>query len=358
MVRQAWIHDAFTGAPLMPVYPTAARWTMRLKGSESASATFNLNDERMGQLPQPLIADLFQENARMLMIRDGSAVEYFGPIVKVVDDPLTGVMQVECKGERDKLAKRYTFPANDLNAAPLVIASRSHSGAVRAILQRAMLWSSEWQLPIDLPVDSSGVYSRTVYGWEAQNISQLLAGVEAEGSEVWLRPYLAEDGSGRFQPRVAPQITVGSYTDIMSAAPQSPLLKLQRSSDGDNQSTGVVVLGRGSERDTKSAWAGFMAGPVIPVSDIVTTKKDIANMASLQRIATAELAKRRRPGVQWSMEFSTEKVAVSKLLPGALIRLDVRNDRLKPDGQYLLRVIALSGTWGSSRVSPEVQAYG
>ena len=358
MVRQAWIHDAFTGAPLMPVYPTAARWTMRLKGSESASATFNLNDDLMGQLPQPLLADLFRENARMLMIRDGSAVEFYGPIVKVVDDPLTGVMQVECKGERDKAANRYTFPANDLNAAPLVIASRSHSGAIRAILQRFMLWSAEWHLPIDLPVDSSGVYSRTVYGWEAQTISQLIAGVEAEGSEVWLRPYLAEDGSGRFQPRVASQITLGSYTDIMSAAPQSPLLKLQRSSDGANQATGVVVLGRGSERDTKSAYAGFMAGPVIPVSDVVLTKKDIANTASLARIAQAELAKRRYPNQQWSMEFSTEKVSVGRLLPGSLIRLDVRNDRLKPDGQYLLRVIALSGTWGSTQVSPEVQAYG
>lgn len=358
MVRQAWIHDAFTGAPLMPVYPTAARWTMRLKGSESASATFNLNDERMGQLPQPLLADLFQENARMLMIRDGSAVEYFGPIVKVVDDPLTGVMQVECKGERDKLAKRYTFPANDLNAAPLVIASRSYSGAVRAILERAMAWSSEWQLPVDLPANGSGVYSRTVFGWEAQTISQLLAGVEAEGSEVWLRPYLASDGSGRFQPRVASQVTIGTYTDIMSAASQSPLLKLERSSDGSDQSTGVVVLGRGSERDTKSAWAGFMAGPTIPVSDVVATKKNIANQGSLQRIATAELTKRRLPNVQWSMELSTEKVSVSRLLPGSLIRLDVRGDRLRPDGQYLLRVVALSGTWGSTKVSPEVQAYG
>lgn len=294
----------------------------------------------------------------MLMIRDGNAVEFYGPIVKVVDDPRSGVLSVECKGERDKAANRYTFPADNINAAPLVISSRSHAGAVRAILQRMMLWSPEWYLPIDLPVDGSGVYSRTVYGWEAQSISRLLAAIEAEGSEVWLRPYLAADGSGRFQPRVAPQVTIGTYTDIMSAARESPLLKLQRGSDGARMATGAVVLGRGSERDTKSAWAGYVAGSTIPVADVVITKKDIANSGALQRIVTAELAKRRFPNLQWSMELSTEKVAVSRLLPGSLIRLDVRGDRLRPDGQYLLRVIALSGTWGSSKVSPEVQAYG
>lgn len=165
-------------------------------------------------------------------------------------------------------------------------------------------------------------------------------------------------GEVRFQTRVAPQVTIGTFLDVMSAAGRSPLTKLKRTSDGGSMATGVMVAGRGTERDTKTAYAGFMSGPSIPVSDVLVTKKDIASVGELQRIAAASLAERRAADVQWSMELSTELVDVSRMLPGSLIRLDVRGDRLRADGQHLLRVVSLSGSWGSTKVTPEVKAYG
>lgn len=220
-----------------------------------------------------------------------------------------------------------------------------------------MWWSAQWKLPIDLPTDSSGGYSRYVNWWDALTADRLLAGIEAEGIEVWMRPYVAADRSGRFQPRVSRQITIGTVTDLFTAARKSPVVKLRRRITGQGQATGVIVFGAGSERRTLSAWSGYMDGPNIPVNDVLVTKKDIDNVGALKRIADAELAGRRFPTTQWTLEVNTERIPVSKLLPGSLLNLDVRKDRRKPDAQYPLRVVALSGDWRSRTVKPEVQAY-
>lgn len=136
MVRQLWVQDTWTGAPLLQVHPVSGRWTSRISGSEDASFVFELRDANMGKLPQELISDLFRENARMLAVRDGETVEFCGPIKRVEDDPLSGRMTVNAQGLRVFAGKRMTFPVNNWLAGDLTVSSRSAAGAVRQILER------------------------------------------------------------------------------------------------------------------------------------------------------------------------------------------------------------------------------
>lgn len=351
------VHDTITGARLMELHPSAGSWTPRINGGDESSFTFKLRDAG-ARMPRSMVRDLLRANARMLVLSDGDHVKSATVNLTPVYDRESGTVTVRGRGIRLFAEQRMTFGVANYADGDLPIVNRSHSGAVRAILQRMMQWGGIWPLPIDLPADGSGDYSKSVKRWDFSIINDLLMEIEAEGVEVYFRPYLTADKSVRFQTRVGSPITIGSALHLPVTVPESRVVGLQVTEDGSAQLTGAFAIGEGTEADTVTGFAYAMAGEDSPVRDAAVQMKQVKSVAALSRIALAELTERRNTIKQWSFKLSMDGLPADAAAPGALLDLDVRGDEWIPDGIYRQRVVACSGVFGSFQESPEVQLYG
>lgn len=356
-MEQLHVHDVITGARLFQVHPSAGTWRTRINGRDESTFTFQLRDAEH-PIPRSMVRDFLRANARMLVLTDGDHVKCATVNQTPVYDRESGTVTVRGKGIRLFAEQRLTFGVANYGDGDLPIVNRSYSGAVRAIVQRMMAWGGIWPLPIDLPADGSGSYSNDVKRWDFYLIDDLLAEVEADGVEVYFRPYLTANGDVRFQTRVASPVTIGSALHLPVSVEESRVTGLSVTEDGAAQLTGAFAIGEGFEADTKTGFSYAMAGEDSPVRDAAVQMKQVKDVSVLNRIALAELTERRNTIKQWSFKLVTDGLPADAATPGSLLDLDVRGDEWIPDGVYRQRVISNGGVFGSYEESPEVQSYG
>lgn len=350
---ETWIYKARTGASVDLVTPEAFTWSTSLLGDGSGTATFKVDDTQKA-LTRERIWELFKPNDHMIVLRRGSFVAFAGKIDSWVynQDAMTvTVTSVELENE---WSWRLTYGVNAYTSGTLTVVNRTQSGAVAAILSRAMQWSPDWQYPIDLPATASGTFSATWEYFKKFKISDLLDHVRSEGYEIYLRPYLAAGDMLRFQTRVAPRITLGTSSFILQVQ-EVPLGGIQYTVDGSNQLTGLQGVGNGTGQDQEVAWAG--SGPYdIPIRD---AKRDFPDRTGtrLQSATNSTLAAEDEPLIQWSVkEFTISDTALAEeATPGRVWQIDSQSDLVIPDGRHMLRVIATSGDL-SNTIRTEVQS--
>lgn len=352
-----WIHDLRTGAPLLEMFPSSGSWNRRLTGTGQGSHVFQLR-ARETALPRATVRDLFRNNDRAISVCFGDHVAYAGFVETPKYQRGTGTLAVTHREIREMFRQRSTFGVNNYPAGDLTVTNRSPSGAVRAILARAMQWTSQWAFPIDLPPDGSGSFSAEWKRYQRLSIDDLLCQVEAEGVEVDFDPYRDAAGNLRWRTRVGAPIVSGYY-DLPVTVDESRVIDLDVEENGAKQLSGVHTAGNGTEEDMVTAFAWAMAGPPMVVRDAFRTSKDVRDPTQLGRISTADLAANRGPVVQWSFSVVVDdELSPAMVTPGTTERMDVRDDEWIDDGLYEQRVIALSGRHGSSIVNVEVQAHG
>lgn len=351
------VFDTITGNPLLPINPDSARWAAKIDGSATCTFTHKVQGSGLGKANA---RDLFRPNARLVAHTDeNDNVAAAGLMMRPKYTRNTGKIDVTCVDIRDLTRQRMGFGVGSWGpSGTLTVTNRSLSGAVRAIVSRWMRDFSQpsWMLPIDLPPDGSGSFSRKWDYYGFPTIDDMLSEVEAEGVEVYFDPYIHTDGSLRFQTRVGAPIVGGSFPLSVTAA-GSPVTDLQVELDGSKQLTGVLYGGNGTEADTVTAWAG--GGPfTIPIRDAYRSAKDVKSVAQLTRIAVADLAEHRDPVEQWSFNVRLGgPVNIGHVRPGRLLDLSVYGDSWIPDGTYRHRVISVSGDLKET-VQLEVQSYG
>lgn len=358
MVWSTRVFDTATGNPVLDVncgVDDSADWTRRLGGEGSGSHTFNLAG--LG-IATAQVRELFADQKHTIAACWGNYVVYAGVIQETKYSRNSGTVTVSHDEIRNFFRARMQFGVGAASGGDLTVTGRTSSGAVRAILARAMQHSAEWVLPIDLPADGAGTFSATWAWWRFLTIDDLLTEMEEQGVEIDFRPYINGSGQLRYQTVVGTPI-VGSATDVPVTAKKSLVKNLQVRTDSTRRVTGVIVAGEGSEAGTLLAWAGNGAGTnPIPIRDVYRSQKDIDDPVKLQAVADTIYAESMNPVEQWSFdlhvsdEFTPELAAVSRVM-----RMDVRGDPWIPDGMYQKRVIALKGDL-SMTVKPEVQAYG
>lgn len=357
-MRECWVHDTITGARLRRVLPAGGSWTSKVSGVSDSSLTFRLADPRWG-VDRATARDLFQSNKRTLVVSWGSHIESATVNATPSWDRDAGLLTVQGRSIREFASQRLTFGVDNYVNGDLNISNRSHAAAVRAILMRMTQWNTDWAMPLDLPADAAGAYSKAVKNYDVALIDSLLGQIESEGYEVGLRPYLDSNFSLRYQVQVAPQITVGAATTLPVSVKKSRVKSFKVVEDGSALLTGVFVVGNGTEADMSTGWAGTGGTSGMPIRDASISAKDVRDGSALNRTAAAELAARVSPIVQRSFsvqiddQFSPELVA-----PGRLLDMDVRGDAWVPDGMTRHRVVSVRGDYGSFTVSPEVQSYG
>lgn len=351
-----WIHDTMTGNPLIQVHPSACSGTSRLTGKGDATVTFALDGT---SIPLPWQGYTTPTSRTLVKQRDRPGqdpiVQFAGYFLEPEYERDAASVTVDVKELRQLLDVRVFgaahLVASDPGSWELRITNRSVSGAVRAILTRAIDYSLESALPVDLPADGAGSYSREFHAWDQITTADALADIEAMGYEVYLRPYKT-GGKLRYQVVVAQEVTLGAVRDLPAMTPESPVVGLRVRFPGADQLTGVVAVGKGTGPDTKLRGAALNPGG-IPARDSKISAKDIEDETQLQAIADAAMAE--ASSVTEDVSFSVrlaDPVDAGWVLPGTRLRLDMTGDPGWP-GVHTKRVIAVR--WDmTDTVTPEV----
>lgn len=352
---ELWTHAAITGDELEQVHPASegASWSMKLSGTGECSFTFVVNDADTG-LTGAEIDETFAPNSTFFSLRWGTIVMGAWKIEDWDYDDDKGTVTVTGVEIRNEAAWRMTYGVSDYTSGTLSVVNRNRSGAVRAILTRFVQWSPEWAYPIDLPADGSGSFTQTWEFWKKLTIEDLLTQVEADGVEIFFRPYLTAERQLRFETIVAEKVSVGTSWFHLQAEDR-PLSGIHYKKSGSEQLTGLQGIGTGSGQDQPVAWAG--GGPyLIPIRDAKREFPDLDG-TRLQAATNAEFGAMRSPIVQWTVSSFTasEEYPPFHALTGRGWQLETKGHPVYPDGTHMLRVIAASGSF-SNVISVEVQS--
>jgi hypothetical protein len=353
---ELWVHDAITGDEITQVHPTEERasWRTNLGGTGTCTWAFQTDDPDTG-MNGARIRSLFQPNARLLALRFGTAVlgawkvddwDYAYDTASLV---VSGVELV-----RSESKWRMTYGLNEYELGTLSVTNRSYSGAVRAILSRFKDRSPAWNYPIDLPADGAGTFTQTWEFWKKFTIEDLLAQIEAEGVEIFFRPYLTASRQLRYETIVSPRATSGASAFHLQAD-DTPLGGVHYKVSGAEQITGGQGLGQGTGQDQAVAYAGAPPYP-IPIRDVKRTFADLTG-TRLQAATDAWYAEAKNPVVQWTVGTFTasDEYPPTHAVTGRAWTLHSTKHPVIPDGPHALRVIAASGTFGA-QITTEVQS--
>lgn len=353
----AWVTR--TGARRDSLTPSSVSWSRRLTGTGRGSFGFPLRDA--DALPRGGMRDFLTPTSRTLTLEWGGHVAFAGLVQQSAYDRDSGVVSARTVEIRDLFKKRMTGGVNQYGAPwDFSYTNRSAGGAVRAIMLRAMAPSSEWDLPLDLPINNAGTLSRTVDFFETVTIDDLLKEVEDQaGVTVDFLPRIVSGGL-RWAVRVLDKSETFGATDLPVTVADSAVTGLTVTEDGSKQVTGVLALGNGTGEDMMTAYAptGGSGATEIPVRDEKRSSKDLKKSAQLQRFADAEYTKWSQVRESWTFDVRlSDDLPPEDVQPGRLLRMDVRGDDWMTDGMRSRRVIALSGDLGMT-VKPEVDDVG
>lgn len=352
------IFDSITGEKLNPVEPSGGSWSAKLDGSGSNQFTVPVLSMDMSRTAR---RDLLRPNARLVAhIDEFDTVIAAGMLLRTPYSITKTAATCYWVDIRDLFRQRMGFGVGSWNSTgTLQVTNRSYSGAARAIVSRQLrdFTQPTWMLPIDLPADGAGTFSRKWDYYQFPTMDDCLRELEKEGVEIYFDPYLTSGGNLRFATRVGTPITGASF-DLPVSAEGSHVENLEADEDGSKQLTGVLYAGNGTDADTVTAWAG--GGQfTIPIRDAYRSAKGVKSIAQLQRMADADLAEHKDPIEQWSFDVRVdEPVRASHVKPGRLLRMDVRDDPWLPDGVTTQRVIGVSGDLASQTYQLEVQSHG
>lgn len=351
---RAAVRTSREGQFLHRITPATFDWDTSIRGDGTATLTFNVNDPDHGLPEGQDPEDVFFPNRSAVDLRWGTHVAFFGKVDHWVYDVDTGKITVKAVELAHEWSWRMTYGVGNYEQGTLEVNDRTHSGAAAAILERFTQWGEGWRYPIDLPADAPGSFSAKWEYWRKYRISDLIEQIREQGFEVYLRPYVAANGSTRLQSRVARRVTLGTSSFHLEADDR-PIKKITYARDGSRQLTGVQGLGNGTGRDQHVAHAGFIAGSDIPYRDAKLDFPDLKGQA-LQDAAMAALEDRRDPFTQWSVgEFiASDQWEPAHATPGRVWQIETRRNSVIPAGVHTLRVIRARGGLGP-KIQTEVQ---
>ena len=214
--RECWVHDTFTGERIQRLYPSGGTWTARVAGVDESSLNFIAEAQGFDTRAEARAAfnNLFDADRRFIVVSWGDHIESATFNRVPVYDMSNGTFDVSGRGIRTFAAERSTFGVNNYINGDLTIATRTRSAAASLIWQRLTQWNPEWNLPVDVPANASGTYSRTIKRDEMVTGESLFRAIEDQGFEIGFRPYFTASYGVRWQLLVQPQIAIGSAIDV------------------------------------------------------------------------------------------------------------------------------------------------
>ncbi|OOB90285.1 hypothetical protein [Rathayibacter sp. VKM Ac-2630] len=254
---------------------------------------------------------------------------------------------------RDQLTARLMYAADAVSyrAGEVAFTGKNYSGAVRAILIPSASGRGEgWNLPLVFPPDGSGDLERVYRYWDMVSPDRALAELSdlADGPDLDFEPRYRDDGGIEWVVRVGgPQLS-GPDFDINLDAPENAAMDWAWKANGQDQRSGSIAVGNGSEVDMLVAFANNLPGPSMVIRDMVESYKEITDAGTLLGHAYSDLWSHRAPTEQWSLDLDADypiapgETLLDRLRVGARVSLGLTGDPVIPDGWHDLYCIGYS----------------
>lgn len=270
-------------------------------------------------------------------------------------------------GERTDDLDGTSFPVESLSsllsarlATPNVTTglakSRSHwSGLSRGTLAKRVVQAGleRGGLPITFEADEAGSHSLTLPGFDlgSARVSDVLRRIveDEDGPDVDFRPYLTQAGTLAWRMVTGTEASPFISQAVTHALDMSHLVAFRQIVSASRVAHRVWGTGAGQDEgtllarvsDTDALEHGW------PLLEAVVSDTSADSQARVDALARAHLLAFRRPLAQWEATIRADgPVPLGALVPGDAVTLHVRDFPTIPDGNYLLRVMEMSGNTG------------
>jgi hypothetical protein len=350
-----WTIEIFrtqTGSPQQIVEASMGAFEARITGRGQGTHAIPLPNSG---LTSGTIRELSKGNEYTIVQRWGDHIAYAGVIrraqyLRSTRTLLIASAELRAAYMDDRML--YGVFSYDPAGTVLAVSNKSRSGAARAVIAKAMDSASFWELPIDLPADGVGTFSASWKHAERLTWEDHLSQIEADGCEIYFRPY--KDGSGflRWQTEVATRITIGSATTLSVSDEDTKLEDVTLTKDYAREMTGILGFGKGGTSAEAYGYSPGDGAASISVRDVWLNFPDLEGGRLAAAVeALDELAD---PVEQWSFGLHVYPAGPAFAAIGKRLDLAISGDPFITDGTHPMRVIALRGDM-STKVTAEVQ---
>lgn len=230
----------------------------------------------------------------------------------------------------------------------IITYTSSMSGIAAAIVNAAVARNP---LPIDTATGAAGTVARTYNWYDFPFSGAVLQALtqQADGPDVYFRPYFATASTIRWQPMIGnPYITQSGQPLLFDQG--SNLVEIRPSIDSSQLAGVVYAKGNGVEAGTLSASATDptlqAAGwPLLEATD--SSQTNLTDLVALAAVAQGNLALNQRPVETWvSWVRTDQRHPLGTYGPGLFAGYNMNTHPLIPPGRYSQRILGLSRNQG------------
>jgi hypothetical protein len=226
----------------------------------------------------------------------------------------------------------------------LTYSSVSLSMLIKQAIYQGQNDASRFNLPIVLPADAVGSYSRSYDPWNLPTVASVLDDITSteNAPDMDLNPRWTDAGQIEWV-LLSGNLTSGTW-DWELDTPLSTASNLKIRRDGTGMANRIAAVGEGSEKKMLLSVADGSASSTFLPLDKVVSYKDEKVQANLAARARADLAKFSKATEQVSMDVQmNEDFSVNQLSLGGTVNWHLKNDLFLAPGWRSSRLIEYSG---------------
>lgn len=354
-----------TGDRLQTIPASEVRWEKRIVTPEDISVTVTLAPRAHQKLD---MRNSTTEVKSALIVTDGDRVLGAGPIWNRGYWDSTGRFTADGAGLRSLLDHAHILP-DSVTTLPLLVQSGDDEGEpnpavattfvgktwpeiVRGLLEQRAARPGG-QLPLVFGTDGTGAHDKTYQASAFKTIGDALEDLTklADGPEIDFTPRIVNNKL-EWVVRVGDdaKLQISSMTE--HEFDFTPAKRSVRGLEVSSTSGGLAseVWGSGGRQAATALFSRAASSRLLdagfPRMEVVTADHStVVDQATLDRYTQGELTRSSAPMELWSWEFhSDQRPRLADVSVGDYCTVNIAGNRYLPDGKYLRRIVALSGS--------------